>query len=55
MKFKVKSAEQDEGLVIIELALYEEDRKIINYYVPNNLATKMCKGKKLRKSKEILI
>ena len=39
----MKSAEQDKGLVMIELAIYEEDRKILNYYVPNNLATKINK------------
>ena len=56
MKFKVKKCEWNKGLVIINKQFIEEDRKIINYCVPNSVATKMYKEKKkkLRKSKEIL-
>lgn len=51
----MKSAEQDKGLVMIELAIYEEYRKILNYYVPNNLATKMYKEKKKKKKQDFNI
>ena len=52
MKFKVKKCEWNKGLVIINKQFIEEDRKIINYYVPNSLATKMYKEKKKTEEKQ---